>query len=74
MISTPRCASRRCAGPDRAVPVLAKARADRNADVRKAAVLAPTRHTDAAEDARTALATTTGDTDAAGRAYATRAL
>ncbi|MET9277661.1 hypothetical protein ABZY01_07120 [Streptomyces anthocyanicus] len=48
MISTPRCASRRCAGPDRAVPVLAKARADRNADVRKSAVLAPTRHTDAA--------------------------
>ncbi|WP_333758117.1 hypothetical protein [Streptomyces sp. ISBFB 2968] len=46
----------------------------RDADVRKSAVLAPTRHTDAAEDAGTALATATGDTDAAGRAYATRAL
>jgi succinate dehydrogenase/fumarate reductase flavoprotein subunit/HEAT repeat protein len=62
------------AGPDRAVPVLAKALADRNADVRKAAVLALTRHTATTEDARTALATVTGDTDADVRAYATRAL
>ncbi|MFG3129031.1 HEAT repeat domain-containing protein [Streptomyces tendae] len=59
---------------DRAVPVLAKALADRNADVRKAAVLALTRHTTATEDARTALATVTGDTDADVRAYANRAL
>ncbi len=58
----------------RAVPVLAKALADRNADVRKAAVLALTRHTATTEDARTALATVTGDTDADVRAYATRAL
>ncbi|MGV9895342.1 HEAT repeat domain-containing protein, partial [Streptomyces tendae] len=62
------------APPDRAVPVLAKALADRNADVRKAAVLALTRHTATTEDARTALATATGDTDADVRAYATRAL
>ncbi|WP_435250906.1 fumarate reductase/succinate dehydrogenase flavoprotein subunit [Streptomyces tendae] len=59
---------------DRAVPVLAKALADRNADVRKAAVLALTRHTATTEDARTALATVTGDTDADVRAYANRAL
>ncbi|CAL9547278.1 ATP-binding cassette domain-containing protein [Streptomyces sp. enrichment culture] len=59
---------------DRAVPVLAKALADRNADVRKAAVLALTRHTATTEAARTALATVTGDTDADVRAYATRAL
>ncbi|MGX1511881.1 fumarate reductase/succinate dehydrogenase flavoprotein subunit [Streptomyces collinus] len=59
---------------DRAVPVLAKALADRNADVRKAAVLALTRHTATTEDARTALATVTDDTDADVRAYATRAL
>ncbi|MGW7337901.1 fumarate reductase/succinate dehydrogenase flavoprotein subunit [Streptomyces sp. NPDC054808] len=62
------------ADADRAVPVLAKALADRNADVRKAAVLALTRHTVATEDARTALATVTGDTDADVRAYAARAL
>ncbi|MFK4798902.1 fumarate reductase/succinate dehydrogenase flavoprotein subunit [Streptomyces sp. MPA0124] len=62
------------ADADRAVPVLAKALADRNADVRKAAVLALTRHTAATEDARTALATVTGDTDADVRAYAARAL
>ncbi|MFD8451002.1 fumarate reductase/succinate dehydrogenase flavoprotein subunit [Streptomyces coelicoflavus] len=61
-------------GPDSAVPVLAKALADRNADVRKAAVLALTRHTATAEEARTALATVTGDTDADVRAYAARAL
>ncbi|CAM5308398.1 hypothetical protein SVIOM342S_03222 [Streptomyces violaceorubidus] len=36
----------------RAVPVLAKALADRNADVRKAAVLALTRHTATTEDAQ----------------------
>ncbi|MGW3237076.1 fumarate reductase/succinate dehydrogenase flavoprotein subunit [Streptomyces olivaceus] len=62
------------ADPGRAVPVLAEALADRNADVRKAAVLALSRHTDAAEDARTALATVTSDPDADVRAYATRAL
>ncbi|MGW2614091.1 fumarate reductase/succinate dehydrogenase flavoprotein subunit [Streptomyces sp. NPDC001500] len=58
---------------DTAVPVLAKALADPNADVRKAAVLALTRHRDA-EAARAALATATTDTDADVRAYATRAL
>ncbi|WP_030322044.1 fumarate reductase/succinate dehydrogenase flavoprotein subunit [Streptomyces sp. NRRL B-3229] len=56
-----------------AVPALAKALADSNADVRKAAVLALTRHS-AAEDARAALATVTTDPDADVRAYATRAL
>jgi HEAT repeat protein len=61
------------AGPDVAVPALAKALADPNADVRKAAVLALTRHT-TAEDARTALSTATTDPDADVRAYATRAL
>ncbi|MFE9704696.1 fumarate reductase/succinate dehydrogenase flavoprotein subunit [Streptomyces sp. NPDC005930] len=62
------------AAPDPAVPVLTKALADRNADVRKAAVLALTRHTAGTEDARAALATVTDDTDADVRAYATRAL
>ncbi|CAM5729259.1 Fumarate reductase/succinate dehydrogenase flavoprotein subunit OS=Streptomyces tendae OX=1932 GN=GUR47_17760 PE=4 SV=1 [Streptomyces tendae] len=62
------------AAPDTAVPVLTKALADRNADVRKAAVLALTRHTAGTEDARAALATVTDDTDADVRAYATRAL
>nr|WP_308287974.1 fumarate reductase/succinate dehydrogenase flavoprotein subunit [Streptomyces hilarionis] len=61
------------AHPDTAVPALAKALADPNADVRKAAVLALTRHRDA-EPARAALATATTDTDADVRAYATRAL
>ncbi|MFF4275812.1 fumarate reductase/succinate dehydrogenase flavoprotein subunit [Streptomyces sp. NPDC001536] len=61
------------AGPDVAVPALAKALADQNADVRKAAVLALTRHT-ATEDARAALATATTDPDADVRAYAARAL
>ncbi|MEV6884974.1 fumarate reductase/succinate dehydrogenase flavoprotein subunit [Streptomyces sp. NPDC051135] len=62
------------AASDTAVPVLTKALADRNADVRKAAVLALTRHTAGTEDARAALATVTDDTDADVRAYATRAL
>ncbi|WP_328749580.1 fumarate reductase/succinate dehydrogenase flavoprotein subunit [Streptomyces sp. NBC_00285] len=61
------------AGPDVAVPALAKALADPNADVRKAAVLALTRHT-GTEDARAALATATTDSDADVRAYATRGL
>ncbi|MGW0419321.1 fumarate reductase/succinate dehydrogenase flavoprotein subunit [Streptomyces sp. NPDC003015] len=61
------------ADPDVAVPALAKALADPNADVRKAAVLALTRHS-ATEDARAALATATTDSDADVRAYATRAL
>ncbi|WP_371566309.1 fumarate reductase/succinate dehydrogenase flavoprotein subunit [Streptomyces canus] len=61
------------ADPDVAVPALAKALADPNADVRKAAVLALTRHTSTA-DARAALATATTDSDADVRAYAARAL
>ncbi|MEV5435278.1 fumarate reductase/succinate dehydrogenase flavoprotein subunit [Streptomyces sp. NPDC052682] len=61
------------ADPEVAVPALAKALADPNADVRKAAVLALTRHT-AGDDARAALATATTDTDADVRAYAARAL
>ncbi|MFG2128392.1 fumarate reductase/succinate dehydrogenase flavoprotein subunit [Streptomyces sp. NPDC048751] len=59
--------------PEVAVPALAKALADPNADVRKAAVLALTRHT-SAEEARAALATATTDSDADVRAYAARAL
>ncbi|MFF4362330.1 fumarate reductase/succinate dehydrogenase flavoprotein subunit [Streptomyces sp. NPDC001604] len=58
---------------DTAVPALAKALADPNADVRKAAVLALTRHNGTAE-ARAALATVTSDPDADVRAYATRGL
>ncbi|MGQ4399486.1 fumarate reductase/succinate dehydrogenase flavoprotein subunit [Streptomyces hayashii] len=61
------------AHPDTAVPVLAGALADPNADVRKASVLALTRHRDS-EAARAALATATTDTDADVRAYASRAL
>ncbi|MDQ1017128.1 succinate dehydrogenase/fumarate reductase flavoprotein subunit/HEAT repeat protein [Streptomyces afghaniensis] len=61
------------ADPDVAVPALAKALADANADVRKAAVLALTRHR-TTEEARTALATATTDSDADVRAYAGRAL
>ncbi|MGW3952316.1 fumarate reductase/succinate dehydrogenase flavoprotein subunit [Streptomyces sp. NPDC004752] len=61
------------ADPGLAVPALAKALADPNADVRKAAVTALTRHR-AAEDARAALATATTDPDADVRAYAARAL
>ncbi len=60
--------------PGSAVPVLAKALADPNADVRKAAVLALTRHADGTPDARSALATATTDSDADVRAYAARAL
>nr|WP_308030860.1 fumarate reductase/succinate dehydrogenase flavoprotein subunit [Streptomyces sp. CoH27] len=58
---------------DVAVPALAKALADPNADVRKAAVLALTRHRATAE-ARAALATATADSDADVRAYAARGL
>jgi succinate dehydrogenase/fumarate reductase flavoprotein subunit/HEAT repeat protein len=61
------------ADPEVAVPALAKALADPNADVRKAAVLALTRHS-GADDARAALATATADSDADVRAYAARAL
>lgn len=61
------------ADPDVAVPALAKAVADPNADVRKAAVLALTRHR-ATEDARAALTTATADSDADVRACAARAL
>ncbi|MEU5767257.1 fumarate reductase/succinate dehydrogenase flavoprotein subunit [Streptomyces asoensis] len=58
---------------DTAVPVLAEALADPNADVRKAAVLALTRHR-GSQAAHAALATATTDSDADVRAYATRAL
>ncbi|MFI5687734.1 fumarate reductase/succinate dehydrogenase flavoprotein subunit [Streptomyces sp. NPDC051636] len=61
------------AGTDLSVPALAKALADPNADVRKAAVLALTRHV-ADEEARAALATATADPDADVRAYAARGL
>ncbi|MFF3917644.1 fumarate reductase/succinate dehydrogenase flavoprotein subunit [Streptomyces sp. NPDC001852] len=61
------------ASAETAVPALAKALADPNADVRKAAVLALTRHR-ATEEARAALATATADTDADVRAYAARGL
>ncbi|MEU1318049.1 fumarate reductase/succinate dehydrogenase flavoprotein subunit [Streptomyces tibetensis] len=61
------------ADADVAVPALAKALADTNADVRKAAVLALTRHR-TTEEARAALATATTDSDADVRAYAGRAL
>lgn len=56
-----------------AVPALAKSLADRNADVRKAAVLALTRHS-GAEEARAALVAATADPDADVRAYAARGL
>ncbi|MEU2064176.1 fumarate reductase/succinate dehydrogenase flavoprotein subunit [Streptomyces sp. NPDC013455] len=58
---------------DAAVPALAKCLADPNADVRKAAVLSLSRHRTSPE-ARAALATATGDTDADVRAYAARGL
>jgi HEAT repeat protein len=61
------------APPDLAIPALAQSLTDPNADVRKAAVLALTRHATKAE-ARTALATATTDSDADVRAYASRAL
>ncbi|MFD4138937.1 fumarate reductase/succinate dehydrogenase flavoprotein subunit [Streptomyces sp. NPDC058572] len=54
-----------------AVPALAKALADANADVRKAAVLALLRHT-SSEEARAALASAVHDPDADVRAYAGR--
>ncbi|MEU3277352.1 hypothetical protein ABZ698_09440 [Streptomyces antibioticus] len=60
------------ADPDTAVPVLAKALADMNADVRRAAVLALTRHR-ATGDARAAPATAKTDSDADVRVYASRA-
>ncbi|MER5733003.1 HEAT repeat domain-containing protein, partial [Streptomyces sp. NPDC002138] len=60
------------AGPGAAVPPLAKALADANADVRKAAVLALLAHRDDPA-ARSALATATADPDADVRAYAARA-
>ncbi|MFI8386571.1 fumarate reductase/succinate dehydrogenase flavoprotein subunit [Streptomyces sp. NPDC085540] len=60
------------AAPHTAVPALAKALADANADVRKAAVLALLAHRDAPE-AREALATAVSDPDADVRAYAGRA-
>ncbi|MFA7767064.1 fumarate reductase/succinate dehydrogenase flavoprotein subunit [Streptomyces sp. NRRL S-448] len=60
------------AAPETAVPALAKALADANADVRKAAVLALLAHRDTAE-ARAALATAVSDPDADVRAYAGRA-
>ncbi|MFF9776899.1 HEAT repeat domain-containing protein [Streptomyces sp. NPDC013978] len=56
-----------------AVPALAEALSDPNADVRKAAVLSLTHHTPD-ESARTALTTATKDPDADVRAYASRAL
>jgi HEAT repeat protein len=61
------------ADAETAVPALAKAVADPNADVRKAAVLALIRHRATAE-ARAALATATADSDADVRAYAARGL
>ncbi len=67
------------ADADVAVPALAEALGDPNADVRKAAVLALVRHAAAvstaeADAARAALATALTDTDADVRAYASRAL
>ncbi|WP_030243402.1 MULTISPECIES: HEAT repeat domain-containing protein [unclassified Streptomyces] len=59
--------------PDVAVPALAKALSDANADVREAAVLALTRHR-AAEDARAVLAAAATDSDADVRACAAQAL
>ncbi|MFI7354466.1 fumarate reductase/succinate dehydrogenase flavoprotein subunit [Streptomyces avidinii] len=59
------------AAPETAVPALAKALADANADVRKAAVLALLAHRDTAE-ARAALATAVSDPDADVRSYAAR--
>lgn len=61
------------ADPAVAVPALTEALADPNADVRKAAVTALTRHR-AATGARAALAGATADPDADVRAYAARAL
>ncbi|MFJ8112584.1 fumarate reductase/succinate dehydrogenase flavoprotein subunit [Streptomyces sp. NPDC096132] len=61
------------AAPQVAVPALAKALGDPNADVRKATVLSLTHHRHT-EDAQAALATATSDSDADVRAYAARAL
>ncbi|GGT07178.1 hypothetical protein GCM10010271_06980 [Streptomyces kurssanovii] len=61
------------AAPGLAVPALAKALTDRNADVRKAAVTALAQHR-ATGDARAALATATTDPDADVRACAARPL
>ncbi|MFE5485813.1 fumarate reductase/succinate dehydrogenase flavoprotein subunit [Streptomyces sp. NPDC056527] len=63
----------RSARTAQAVPALAKALADPNADVRKAAVLALLSHRDDPE-ARVALASVTADPDADVRAHAARAL
>ncbi|GGR57898.1 ABC transporter substrate-binding protein [Streptomyces roseolus] len=63
----------RAAPPERAVPALAGGLADRNADVRKAAVLALLAHVPAPE-ARAALATAAADPDADVRTYAARGL
>ncbi|MFI8501533.1 fumarate reductase/succinate dehydrogenase flavoprotein subunit [Streptomyces sp. NPDC085524] len=65
-------AALRSAAPSGAVPALAGALADPNADVRKAAVLSLLAH-GAVPEARTALATATADPDADVRAYASRA-
>ncbi|MGW6153582.1 fumarate reductase/succinate dehydrogenase flavoprotein subunit [Streptomyces sp. NPDC055144] len=62
----------RTARPTGAVPALAKASADPDADVRKAAVLSLLAQR-ADPDARVALATATADPDADVRAYASRA-
>jgi len=62
------------ADSDLAVPALAKALGDPNADVRKSAVLALVRHAGVDPSARAALATAATDTDADVRAYASRAL
>ncbi|MEV5311926.1 fumarate reductase/succinate dehydrogenase flavoprotein subunit [Streptomyces sp. NPDC052610] len=59
--------------PGLAVPALAKALADPNADVRKAAVRSLTRHR-STEEVRSALAGATTDSDADVRAYAAKAL
>nr|WP_241842852.1 fumarate reductase/succinate dehydrogenase flavoprotein subunit [Streptomyces sp. TSRI0107] len=61
------------ADPGLAVPALAKALADPNADVRKAAVRSLTRHR-STEEVRSALAGATTDSDADVRAYAAKAL
>ncbi|MFG2648035.1 fumarate reductase/succinate dehydrogenase flavoprotein subunit [Streptomyces sp. NPDC048436] len=62
----------RTAPPGPAVPALAEASADPNADVRKAAVLSLLAHR-AEPDARVALAAATADSDADVRSYAARA-
>ncbi|MFE0255897.1 HEAT repeat domain-containing protein [Streptomyces sp. NPDC059010] len=61
------------AAPDHGVPALAELLRDADADVRKAAVLALSRHA-GHEDARTALSTAVDDPDADVRAYASRAV